>query len=60
MLHTRKGEGEGEDSFTAAARADFTPHLPPALRYGAAGSPLLILKGRGEQISEHEKESGSA
>src|SRR5205809_1765928 len=41
MLHRRKGEGDGEDSFTAAARADSTPHL----------SPLPFPKGRGETKS---------
>src|SRR6266403_1352861 len=50
-----KERGEGEDSFTAAARPDSTPQFPPALRYGAAGSPLPFPKGRGETKSASMK-----
>src|SRR4029453_13155382 len=45
-----KGEGVGEgcSQRDCAAWRARTPHLPPSLRYGAAGNPLPLAKGRGE------------
>jgi hypothetical protein len=58
-LALRKGEGEGEGCSLdneCACQENRTPHLPPPLCYGAAGSTLRLSKGRGgSQVTQVQR-----
>ena len=48
---------EGEVFWYKSPHMLSTPHLPPSLGYGAAGSPLPLRKGRGgrDRRSSHAR-----